>query len=57
MEIAGGSLQRMCIGDSVKYIDKVWHSKPHLTSNDLMTVVRCNSSDVDTGLNESYNQV
>ena len=57
MEIAGGSLQRMCIGDSVKYIDKVWHSKPHLASNDLMTVVRCNSSDVDTGLNESSHQV
>ena len=47
MEIAGGSLDRICTNDEVEYIKKVYTSKPHLLSNDPMAVVRTNPSNYD----------
>ena len=44
MEMAGGSISKICVNDEVKYIEKVWKSKPHLLSNDPMIVVRTNPS-------------
>ena len=49
MEIAGGSLDRICNYDEVMYIEKIFNVKAYLLSNEPMVAVRTNPSNLDSG--------